>query len=84
MENYKDRIEKLSITKRERQLVNLTVMGYDTDMCAHLMGLTKSTVLTYYKRVFAKTKVNSRVELLALVHGTLVRTRFTAPCSVVR
>lgn len=59
------------LTPREREVVRQLATGAATRDIARAMGVTPQTVNTYLKRVYAKTGVRSRVELLArLVPGS--------------
>lgn len=69
--NTNSKMAKTSLTKRERQIVNLLVAGASTKSISSATGLTVSTVNTYLKRIFAKLGVHSRVELIALITGNI-------------
>lgn len=58
-------LTRTALTPRERELVLWLADGGSTKEIAAQMGLTKQTVNTYLKRIYAKVGVHSRVELLA-------------------
>lgn len=64
-------IARLPLTPREREVVGLIVVGTSTRGVAEKTNLTVATVHTYLKRIYPKVGVRSRVELVALVTGTI-------------
>lgn len=53
------------LTTRERQLVGALASGADTRAAARLLGITELTVQDHLRRVFDRTGVRSRAELLS-------------------
>jgi DNA-binding CsgD family transcriptional regulator len=75
-ESHVDRFCRTSrLRPRERDVVRRLASGAATVDIAESMGLSTATVNTYMKRIFMTLGVHSRVELVALVTGTLPRTR---------
>ncbi len=52
------------LTPQERQVLMLANKGYTYDEVAQLMGVSRTTVLTYVKRCYRKLHVNSKTEAL--------------------
>lgn len=55
-----------SLTKREREICNLYLHGYDTIAIAEDLCISRSTVQTHTKHIYEKLGVNSRRELVTL------------------
>lgn len=62
-------LERTALTTRERELVVRLASGRSTKEIAAQMRLTRQSVNTYLKRIYAKVGVHSRVELLARFVG---------------
>jgi LuxR family transcriptional regulator, activator of tox operons len=60
---------RVDLSSREAAVCSAFVQGMTADAAARALGVKPSTVETYAKRAFAKLGVNSRRELLSLVHG---------------
>lgn len=56
-----------NLTKRELELCDLFVMGMNLEQVAEQMGLTRSSIRTYLRNIFAKTPCSSQVELMQLL-----------------
>lgn len=56
-----------NLTKRELELCDLFVCGMNLEQIAERMGLTRSSIRTYLRNIFAKTSCNSQVELMQLL-----------------
>lgn len=56
-----------NLTKRELELCDLFVNGMNLEQVAEQMGLTRSSIRTYLRNIFAKTPCNSQVELMQLL-----------------
>lgn len=59
-----------NLTKRELELCDLFVNGMNLQQVAEQMGLTRSSIRTYLRNIFAKTPCNSQVELMQLLMST--------------
>jgi DNA-binding CsgD family transcriptional regulator len=57
------------LTLRERQLVRALLEGRDTSALVSAMGISRHTVQDHLKSIFAKTGVQSRRELVALMRS---------------
>lgn len=56
-----------NLSKRELELCGLFVMGMNLEQVAAQMGLTRSSIRTYLRNIFAKTPCSSQVELMQLL-----------------
>lgn len=56
-----------NLTQREQELCDLFVNGMNLEQIAQQMGLTRSSIRTYLRNIFAKTSCNSQVELMHLL-----------------
>lgn len=56
-----------SLSVRERQLLKLAAGGYTNTAIANQLGITESTVSTYWRRIRTKIGSSSRTELVAKV-----------------
>ena len=52
----------VSLTKRERQLLELVAAGYTNAQLVEELGLAKNTVRNYVARIYEKLDVHSRAE----------------------
>ncbi len=59
--------QTFNLTKRELELCDLFVNGMNLEQVAEQMGLTRSSIRTYLRNIFAKTPCNSQVELMQLL-----------------
>jgi two-component system, NarL family, nitrate/nitrite response regulator NarL len=55
----------LSLSPRERDIVNLIIKGYPNKMIAELLDISAWTVGTHLRRIFAKLGVTSRAAMVA-------------------
>lgn len=55
----------VSLSRRERQILQLIVDGCTSKNIAHRLDISPCTVDTYIRRMFAKLGVGSRAELVA-------------------
>jgi DNA-binding CsgD family transcriptional regulator len=55
----------LSLSPRERDIVNLITKGYPNKMIAELLDISAWTVGTHLRRIFAKLGVTSRAAMVA-------------------
>lgn len=55
----------LSLSPRERDIVNLIIKGYPNKMIADLLDISAWTVGTHLRRIFAKLGVTSRAAMVA-------------------
>jgi DNA-binding NarL/FixJ family response regulator len=51
-----------SLSAREQEVLNYIVKGFSYDEIARLMQVSKPTVLTYVRRIYAKLEVKSKTE----------------------
>ena len=65
--NHKHLKQNYNLTKRELELCELFVNGMNLEQLAQHMGLTRSSIRTYLRNIFAKTPCNSQVELMQLL-----------------
>lgn len=61
--------KRLQPSPREQQLIELASQGYSDKEVALLLGLSRDTVQTYWKRLKAKYNVASRAQLVATLFG---------------
>ena len=64
--NDPDVHEPESLSLRERQVVALAALGYTHQRTAYALGLSPSTIATYFGRARKKMGVDSRIELIRL------------------
>jgi DNA-binding CsgD family transcriptional regulator len=57
----------LHLSPREQEITNLIIKGMPNKTIAALLKISRWTVGTYIKRIFAKLGVNTRAELVAKV-----------------
>lgn len=55
------------LSPREREITRLIIKGMPNKTIAALLNISRWTVGTYVKRIFAKLNVNTRAELVAKV-----------------
>lgn len=58
--------ERYRLTPAELAVVRLILHGFDTAECAEQLDLSQGTVRWHFKRIFAKTGVDGRAELILL------------------
>lgn len=52
------------LTKREKEVLDLILEGKTTCEIKNILGLAKSTIRTYYKYIYSKMYVASKIELI--------------------
>lgn len=55
---------KPALSAREQEVLELITRGYTSDEIAKHMGVSRHTVLTYVRRIYAKLEVNSKTEAI--------------------
>lgn len=62
-----------SLSDREKQTLQLITRGFSFEEIAELMGVSRNTVLTFVRRIYAKLEVRSKTEAVfeARAHGLL-------------
>lgn len=65
--NHKYLKQTYNLTRRELEFCELFVNGMNLEQVAEQMGLTRSSIRTYLRNIFAKTPCNSQVELMQLL-----------------
>lgn len=58
-----------ALSKREREILGLALAGLSARAIAERLTLTEATVRSHLSRIYAKTGVGGRVELLARMNG---------------
>ena len=68
-----DRSSVPSLSERETETLQLITRGFSFDEIAELMGVSRNTVLTFVRRIYAKLEVRSKTEAVfeARAHGLL-------------
>lgn len=63
----------IQLSPRETQVLEFITKGYTADEIAELMSVSRHTVLTFIRRIYAKLQVNSKAEAIfeARKHGLL-------------
>lgn len=56
------------LSARESEVLGLVTKGFTADEIAELMQVSRHTVLTYIRRVYAKLQVNSKAEAIYEAH----------------
>lgn len=51
-----------SLSEREKETLQLITRGFSFDEIAELMGVSRNTVLTFVRRIYAKLEVRSKTE----------------------
>jgi DNA-binding NarL/FixJ family response regulator len=64
--------KRVSLTRREGQLVGLIPQGLKNKELAYALGITEGTVKVYLSRIFQKLGVNDRFELALYAHKNVV------------
>ena len=52
------------MSAREQQVLEYITKGYTSDEIAGLITVSRHTVLTYVRRIYAKLEVNSKTEAI--------------------
>jgi len=68
-----DRSGVPNLSERETETLQLITRGFSFDEIAELMGVSRNTVLTFVRRIYAKLEVRSKTEAVfeARAHGLL-------------
>jgi DNA-binding NarL/FixJ family response regulator len=61
--------KKGKLSKREQEVMQLIVDGFDNQMIAEKLFISKHTVQSHRKSIFNKMEVHSAAELIKLLHG---------------
>jgi len=61
----RDTSDEVPLTEREQDVLRLIAKGYNVTQTADMLGLTKNTVKSYLKTVYAKLGISSRAEAAA-------------------
>jgi len=56
--------EQAQLSPRERQVLEYITKGFSYEEIAGLMGVTRNTVLSFVRRIYAKLEVRSQVEAI--------------------
>jgi DNA-binding NarL/FixJ family response regulator len=51
-----------ALSNREQEVLNYITKGFSYDEIARLMQVSRTTVLTYVRRIYAKLQVSSKTE----------------------
>ncbi|MFK7949618.1 MAG: LuxR C-terminal-related transcriptional regulator [Saprospiraceae bacterium] len=62
-------IKKSSLSKREIEVMNLVIEGFDNQKIAKKLFISKHTVQSHRKNIFKKMDVHSVAELIKLLHN---------------
>ena len=67
--------EQVTLSAREQEVLNYITKGFTSEEIAGLMQVSRHTVQTFVRRIYAKLKVNSKMEAIyeARHHGLLAR-----------
>jgi len=57
------------LSTREQEVLEHVTRGFTTDEIAALIGVSRHTVLTYIRRIYAKLNVNSKAEAIYEAHN---------------
>ncbi len=60
---------RAKLTRREAQVVECVLQGWDNQLCAQHLGCTLYTLRTHLKRIYAKLQIASRSKLIAAARG---------------
>jgi len=55
---------RAALSQREREVLEFITKGFTSDEIAGLMAVSRHTVLTFVRRIYAKLEVNSRAEAI--------------------
>lgn len=64
----KSQAEPGALSARERQVLQHVSKGFTTEETAEAMGVSRSTVLTFVRRIYAKLQVSTRAEAIHAAH----------------
>lgn len=62
-------------TKREAQVLSLAAEGLTDKQIGQTLGISRDTVATYWRRLFAKLEASSRTEAIAKLSATALRSQ---------
>ncbi len=60
--------ESASLSVREQEVLRHVSKGFTTEETARAMGVSRTTVLTFVRRIYAKLQVNTRAEAIHAAH----------------
>jgi DNA-binding CsgD family transcriptional regulator len=63
----RDAVRRMGLTPRESSLTELLAVGMPTEEASASLGISKATIRTHLRKIFASLRIASRVELVALV-----------------
>ena len=63
-----DTAPAVSLSAREQEVLRLVSKGFNTEEAAQSLGVARSTVLTFVRRIYAKLQVSSRAEAIHEAH----------------
>lgn len=65
----------VSLSTREQQVLQLVSKGFTTEEVAQALAISRTTVLTFVRRIYTKLEVNTRAEAIHEAHrkGLLAR-----------
>ncbi|MES2584794.1 MAG: response regulator transcription factor [Pseudomonadota bacterium] len=58
----------VALSAREQQVLTLVSKGFSTDEVAQTLGVSRTTVRTFVRRIYAKLEVNTRAEAIHEAH----------------
>jgi DNA-binding NarL/FixJ family response regulator len=67
--NYTQACDIQSLTKRERQVVDIVITGATNKQAAESLNITERTIKEHMSSIFTKLKVRDRIQLLLAVKG---------------
>jgi DNA-binding CsgD family transcriptional regulator len=67
--DFRDKVEKFGITKREYEIVKLLLKGFSNTQICDELQVSLSTVKTHIYNIYAKLGVKSRTQLINLMVG---------------
>lgn len=62
-------VKKALLSKREHQVMELVIEGFDSQTIADKLFISKNTVQSHRKNIFRKMEVHSVAELIKLLHN---------------
>ncbi|WP_240419679.1 LuxR C-terminal-related transcriptional regulator [Paenibacillus periandrae] len=64
MMNSYTSLENASLTKEELLIMHMIIKGYKQDQVAEKIYASKRSVDNYFKKIYTKLKINSRLEAI--------------------
>jgi DNA-binding CsgD family transcriptional regulator len=58
----------VALSAREHQVLKLVSKGFTTEEAAQALGVSRTTVLTFVRRIYAKLQVGTRAEAIHEAH----------------